>query len=230
MKELYVFCEGPTEQGFCKQVLAPHLFPHHDGYVHTVKIAHSKHHGEVSRGGIGKYASLKRDIQNTLKSRDTSNIFFTSLIDLYALPSTFPGKGANVRIAANPVPYVLALEKAFGEDINHYHFIPHLQLHEYEAMLYAEPDAFGISFEDCYDEIQQLKAIAASVPTIEHINDNKDTAPSKRIISLIPEYDGRKSSAGPDIAEVIGVAAIRSKCPHFNGWLTQLENLQWEEE
>ena len=35
MKELYVFCEGPTEQGFCKQVLEPtpladRLFHSHD--------------------------------------------------------------------------------------------------------------------------------------------------------------------------------------------------------
>lgn len=229
MKELYVFCEGPTEQGFCKQVLAPHLFPHHDGYIHTVKIAHSKHHGDVNRGGVGKYASLKRDIQNTLKSRPSKSTFFTTLIDLYALPMNFPGKDANVRNPANPTPYVLALEKAFGDDINHYHFIPHLQLHEYETMLFVEPGAFAISFENCDSEVQQLKVIAASEPSIEHINDGRESAPSKRIISVIPEYDGRKSSAGPDIAEFIGVVAIRNKCPHFNGWLTQLENLQWED-
>lgn len=39
MKELYVFCEGSTEQGFCQQVLQSSLFPNHDGLVHPVKIA-----------------------------------------------------------------------------------------------------------------------------------------------------------------------------------------------
>ena len=53
---------------------------------------------------------------------------------------------------------------------------------------------------------------------------------SKRIISVIPEYGGRKASAGPDIAEFIGIPAIRAKCPHFKLWLAQLENLSWEEE
>src|SRR5260370_34116394 len=122
MKELYVFCEGPTEQGFCLQVLAPHLFPHHDGRIHTIKIAHSKHHGVVSRGGIGKYASLKRDIQNTLKSRHEKNVFFTSMIDLYALPTEFPGNADNVRDPINPTPYVQALEKALGVEIGDIRF------------------------------------------------------------------------------------------------------------
>ena len=96
-------------------------------------------------------------------------------------------------------------------------------------MLYAEPDAFRIAFENCESEIEQLKTMAASAPSIEHINDGEQTAPSKRIIDILPEYDGRKSSAGPDIAEYIGVATIRSKCPHFDEWLTTLENLTWPE-
>ncbi len=32
-KALYVFCEGRTEQSFCRQVLQPTFFPHHDGEV-----------------------------------------------------------------------------------------------------------------------------------------------------------------------------------------------------
>ncbi len=46
MKGLVVFCEGPTERGFCNQLLRPHLFPRHDGTLHTILIAHSKHHGQ----------------------------------------------------------------------------------------------------------------------------------------------------------------------------------------
>ena len=33
MKQLNVFCEGQTEQGFCAQVLQPHLFPSGDGIL-----------------------------------------------------------------------------------------------------------------------------------------------------------------------------------------------------
>jgi hypothetical protein len=97
-------------------------------------------------------------------------------------------------------------------------------------MLFADPAAFAVSFENCEDRIEELTAIAASEPTIEHINDGRDSAPSKRIIAVFPEYKGRKSSAGPDIAEYIGVTMIRSKCAHFHEWLERLENLNWEQE
>ncbi len=93
----------------------------------------------------------------------------------------------------------------------------------------TDPEAFKRTFENCEAEIQQLKMIAASEPGIENINDGKTTAPSKRIIDIIPEYEGRKSSAGPDIASFIGISVIRAKCPHVDSWLLQLENLAWEE-
>lgn len=227
MRELYIFCEGPTEQAFCSRVLSPHLFPNCEGWIHTIRVAHSKNRRVVHRGGIGKYASLKRDIQNTLKSRHEPGIFFTSLIDLYGLPSEFPGRAELVRNPSNPQPYTIALETAFGADIGDTRFIPHLQLHEYETMLFSAPDAFRISFDDCDDAVESLKRIAESVSSIELIDDGPNTAPSKRIINVIPAYEGRKSSAGPDIAAHIGIAAIRLKCPHLDGWLKQLEKVYW---
>lgn len=96
-------------------------------------------------------------------------------------------------------------------------------------MLFADPEAFRYSFEVSDAQIQKLLEIAGSVLSIEHINDGPTTAPSKRIIGIIKEYEGRKTSAGPDIAEFIGLAAIRKKCAHFNEWLAKLENLNWNE-
>jgi hypothetical protein len=90
-------------------------------------------------------------------------------------------------------------------------------------MLFADPEAFAYSFENCAPAIGQLKAIATLLGNVELINDGKDTAPSKRIISLIPEYDGRKSTAGPDIAEYIGLVTIRRECPHFRKWLRTIK-------
>ena len=124
----------------------------------------------------------------------------------------------------------MALEKAFGLDINYYRFIPNLLLHEYETMLFTDPDAFRISFENCDEEIVALKAIAASKASVEHIDDGKETAPSKRIIDVCGEdrYRGMKASAGPDIAAAIGLAKIRAACPHVDSWLKQLEAIPWE--
>jgi hypothetical protein len=59
----------------------------------------------------------------------------------------------------------------------------------------------------------------------EEIDDGATTAPSKRIIKLIPEYEHRKASAGPIIAEKIGLRRIRERCPHFDEWIKKMERL-----
>lgn len=230
MRQLNVFCEGPTEQGFCVQVLQPHLFPHGSGTIHTLAVGEKDHHHLYGIGRRAKYERIRKFICNTIKRREGKNVYFTTMFDLYALPSDFPGKAENLRNPADPTPYVIALETAIAQNIDYHRFIPYLQLHEYETMLLAEPDAFGIAFENCDAAIQQVKAIVASVQSIELINDGKDTAPSKRIIDVIPEYEGRKSTAGPDVAAYIGIVKIRDKCPHFHQWLTRLETLIWEGE
>ncbi|VAX40738.1 hypothetical protein MNBD_PLANCTO02-1158 [hydrothermal vent metagenome] len=43
------------------------------------------------------------------------------------------------------------------------------------------------------------------------------------IEKLNPAY--RKIAMGKVIAESIGIQTIRKQCPHFNDWLTTLENL-----
>jgi hypothetical protein len=224
VKQLNVFCEGQTEQGFCTQLLQPHLFPHGDGILHTLAVGEKDHHHLFGLGRRAKYEKIRKFICNTIRQRQGDQVFFTTLFDLYALPTDFPGVAANVRNPANPTPYVEALETALGQSIDHHRFIPYLQLHEYETMLFADPNAFAYSFENCGEQIQQLEAIAAAVHhRIELIDDGKDSAPSKRIIALIPEYDGRKSTAGPDIAECIGLNTIRRSCPHFRQWLRTIK-------
>ena len=231
MRQLYIFCEGQTEQIFCAQVLQPHLFLHGDGFIHTLAVGEKNNRHIYGIGRRSKYEKVRRFILNTIKQRAGTNVYFTTLFDLYALPSDFPGADANVKNPSNPTPYVRALEEAFRQDINSNRFMPYLQLHEYETMLFADPEAFRISFENCEAKIQKLDAIVASVKNIiENINDGQHSAPSKRIREVIPEYAGRKSTAGPDIAERIGIAAIRSKCPHVHDWLVQLETIPWEEE
>ncbi len=230
MRQLIVFCEGQTEHGFCVQVLRPHLFPPGTGIVHTLPVGEKDHHHLYGLGRRTRYERVRKFILNTIHQRERKNVYFTTLFDLYTLPPDFPGKADRVRNAVDPTPYVLALEQAFEQNINCHHFIPHLQLHEYETMLLADPEAFAIAFEKCEEEVEQLKALAASVPSIEHIDDGRDTALSKRIRDILPEYEGRKATAGPDIAEYIGVAKIRAACPHFDWWLQRLEAIPWEQE
>ncbi len=170
---------------------------------------------------------MRRGILDGLKGRRQRQLVCTTLIDLYGLPKDFPGKKAHRRNPKDPIPYVTALERAFGDSIGDPRFVPYLQLHEYETILFADPESFRGVFDHCDRAIDELKRIAGSYPTIEHINDAQTTAPSKRIIDLIPEYRGRKVTEGPRIAAKIGLPTIRAKCPHFDAWLPRLELLLW---
>lgn len=234
MRQLNLFCEGQTEQRFCTLVLQPYLFPQGEGVIHTLAVGEKDHYHLYGLGTKKKYQGAKgvrQFILNTIKSRQGKNVYFSTLFDLYALPQDFPGKSVSKRNAADPTPYVVALEAALRQDVGFYRFIPNLLLHEYETILFTDPDAFQVSFENCAKEIQSLKDIAASFPSIEHINDGQETAPSKRIIKEFGQdrYRGMKAIAGPDIAAAIGILKIRAACPHFDAWLKQLESIQWEE-
>jgi len=57
------------------------------------------------------------------------------------------------------------------------------------------------------------------------IDDGAHTAPSKRIIAVLPDYEGAKPVIGPQVAALIGLDTIRAKCPHFAAWLSRLEQL-----
>lgn len=227
MKQLFVFCEGQTEQRFCKETLRNHLFPNHDGMIHSLAVGAKNHHHVHGISRTSKYETLRKFIRNTLSSHDHKYYYFTTLIDLYGLPEDFPGKSKNTRNSAEPTHYVKALEEAFGKDINDRRFIPYLQLHEFETLLFADPEKFRTAIEGRDEAIEELKQIAGSFPSIEHINDGKTTAPSKRIVKLIPEYEGLKATAGPDIAEAIGLPVLRKKSPHFKQWISRLKSLDW---
>lgn len=57
----------------------------------------------------------------------------------------------------------------------------------------------------------------------EDINDGVDTAPSRRLTSLVPSY--RKPLHGPMAIAALGLPALREACPRFDGWVRLLESL-----
>ena len=81
-------------------------------------------------------------------------------------------------------------------------------------------------FPDYQVNIQKLLADCEKFPSPELINDGSTTAPSKRINKFIPGYEDAKVSVAPLIAKKIGLPAIRQKCPHFDAWISQLEQLR----
>lgn len=225
MARLYLFAEGQTEQTFADTLIKPQLAQYEVFMHNPILIAHAKKKGQVHRGGGRNYLPMKNDITRFLKQEKAPDVFFTTMIDLYAIHADFPGLAESESRRQNPLERVEFLEKSFAEDIGDYRFIPYIQLHEYEAYLFSDPTCFEYLDAGRTKEIEALRAIASQYQTPELINDGQQTAPSKRIIAQFPDYGKAKSIFGPLLAEQIGLHVIRNKCSHFDKWLSRLESL-----
>ncbi len=133
----------------------------------------------------------------------------------------FPGYAEAAR-APDPYARVGILEAALGEAVGDERFIPYIQLHEFEALLFADPSKLDTQFPDRPLAIGQLVETARVVDSPELVDDGPTTAPSKRISAAIPEYESRKASAGPIVAAKIGLPVLQTQCRHFREWLERL--------
>ena len=99
-------------------------------------------------------------------------------------------------------------------------FIPYVVMHEFEGLLFSDPEGFGRGIGRA-DLPQEFRAIRDEFETPEQINDSPDTAPSKRVLGLVPGY--QKPLFGTLAALEIGLEAIRRECTQFSDWVTRLE-------
>ena len=182
---------------------------------------------KIFRGGLTSYEKAGKDISLWMKQDNNEDAYFTTMFDLYKLPGDFPGYEDSLK-HSDPLARIKSLEESFGEDINHPRFIPYIQLHEFEALLFTDPTKLSVYFFDKQKQIENLQAIwgkSTKFPTPEHIDDGETTAPSKRIGKEIPAYLSLKVIAAPMVAKEIGLSAMRGKCAHFNEWIIKLECL-----
>lgn len=139
------------------------------------------------------------------------------MIDLYGLEQS-PSTGGIADSRARMVEGLLAKE------VSHPRFVPYVQLHEFEALLYADLGALEDVFTQEW-EVAFLRSLRSETMhlTPEEIDDGPATSPSKRLIQRIPDYRFQKQSAGPLAAQQIGLARLREACPHFGQWVDRLE-------
>jgi hypothetical protein len=225
MIRLNMIVEGQTEETFAHLVLEEPLAARHVFLsVGCVETSRDRRAGKIYRGGLLDYDRARKDLLRWMKEDSKPEARFTTMFDLYALPDNFPGQD-EARKRSNPNERVAELEKAFVTDIPDPRFLPYIQLHEFEALLLVDPTKFDWEFIEHTEAISQLVQLSEQFPSPELIDDGEHTAPSKRIIALVPEYKGRKASAGPMIASKIGLDTLRDRCPHFAGWISRLESL-----
>lgn len=224
MMRLHITAEGQTEEAFVNRTLVNHL-AQYGVYADVRCVLTSRMHGKAHRGGMTTYQKAKNDITRWLsEERYNNDVSYTTMFDYYALPVDFPGY-ANAQRLQDPYQKVAIIERALAQDINDRRFIPYIQLHEFEALLFSDPKKFEIEYFDRPEGIAALQSVADEYGNPELINQGIDTAPSKRIIRVYPNYEGNKPAIGSMIAYEIGIDTMRKSCTHFNAWLTQLESL-----
>lgn len=224
MARLYLFAEGQTERTFADTLLKPHLAIHGVYLEKPILIANARRKGKVQRGGGRNFKAMQDDIRRMLRRQSAKDVFFTSMIDLYALHKGFPGEEEAGPHGGDPYERVRILETSWRRATDDERFIPHIQLHEYEAYLFADISQLSIF---CHDAaaIRSLQAVVDNAGSPELIDEGPRTAPSKQIIKHFPGYERAKAAVGPQVAERIGLTTIRSRCPHFEMWLRRLEQL-----
>lgn len=215
---LYVIAEGQTEQRFVEKILADHL-----GHYQISATASAVITSRGYKGGLLSYIKAKSDILRWLKEHQNSDVRFTTMFDFYRLPADFPGYHQAKH--SNPYLKVEFLEQALAQDIKDQRFIPYIQVHEFEALIFADPAKLATEYLGYENKLEALQKISNEISP-EMINDGADTAPSKRILRVIPEYS--KAIGGINVVSAIGINKIRKHCHHFNEWLNKLEALSQE--
>ena len=223
MARLHLFAEGQTEQTFADGVLKPHLANFGVYMQKPSLIAHARKKRMVHRGGGRNFRAMQNDIARRRKQEPGHDVYFTTMIDLYSLHSKFPGIEEAEKLRNDPYERVEALENSWLDETDDSRFIPFIQLHEFEAYLFSDVSKLYLFFENADSRISALKEIVEDVGSPELIDDGQHTAPSMRIVAQFPEFS--KATVGPQMAELIGLENIRSKCPHFNSWVERLEKL-----
>ena len=141
---LHFVVEGQTEETFVRNLLAPELGAM-GIYCDAHRVTTGRRRGKVYRGGLVSFAHLRRDLELLDKARRASDSWFTTMVDLYKLPSDFPSI-ADLAASLTRLRKLSSLNKALDCNMGHPRFIPYVQLHEFEALLFSDPMSFSIAF------------------------------------------------------------------------------------
>jgi hypothetical protein len=220
--DVNIVCEGPTEERFVWNVLAPTFWPRNRNIrPRLIPTSHYSRGGALSRDRILRY------LRNTLRER--GDVYVTTFFDLYGLTQDFPGVTETASIK-DPIARATTIEALFAEAVVREaecradRFVPHIQPFEFEALLFSDVSRFLEVEPEWQTYLHSLESARRSASSPEHINDGQDTHPSARLKNLLrPSY--QKVLHGTAVATRIGLDRIRAECVHFTNWLNRIENL-----
>jgi len=220
MTRVCIIVEGQTEQIFIHDVLAPAL-AESGVYVTARELGIPGH-----KGGRVSLARVEKDVANLLKQ--DRGACCSMMVDFYGLPSEFFELPGVVLSSARSVhENALAVEHALGgymqsrHDVRPGRFLPYIQMHEFEGLLFASPAAMAKHTDPTLE--RDFHNIASEFDSPEDIDQGSETHPSRRIQRLFPKY--QKNLDGPRIAREVGLELLLQKCEHFRYWVASLKTI-----
>ncbi len=220
--DVIVVGEGQTEETFIDQIVAPPLA--HDAiFLYPRLITTSR----TASGGALTYQRVLRFLRNTLREREDT--YVTTFFDLYRIDNEFPG-WSDARAAADPLARAAIIEANLGNAViavagcREDRFFAHVQPHEFEALLFSDVEVLAQVEPEWPGFLPQLRAIRGGAQSPEHIDDDPETHPSKRLSDILrPRY--RKALHGPRAAGRIGLPRLTEACLHFGRWVDRVRAL-----
>lgn len=215
MKRIYILCEGQTEERFVKVLLTPQ-FQGKQIYITPIVFPTKRNaSGGRFRGGVQSYSKIAKELSILCNDHDA---WVTSMLDYYQLPSDTPGIDQR---SGNLYADIVMIERAVEADVDRANLHVNLMVHEFESLLFSDPKFFSIVADD--EAANQLCAIANQFISPEEINSAVETAPSKRILRIIPTY--KKTLDGITLAQQIGLDRMIEVCPHFAEWIKWIQEV-----
>lgn len=187
MSRVLALVEGQTERAFLDSVLKPHLAS--AGIYLSARVSGKP---GKQKGGVRPFASVARELSALLKQ--DGEAYLTTMFDYYGMPGDWPGLAAVRGLATAQIPatiesaITLTLRQELGDSGRiAERFIPYIQMHEFEALLFATPAVLATAINRP-DLTNTFTDIVSRCNGCETIDNSPSTAPSKRIISVYPSY------------------------------------------
>jgi len=216
--EVIAIVEGKTEEIFINSLLQPYLAQK------MVFMTATQVTKPGQKGGDVRFERVRKDLEIHLKQR--ADTYVTTLVDFYGVRE-WPGVDL---VPANAPPAKIAeivndatqaaVVDLFAEQQAKRRFIPHMAIHEFEALLFSDSASLAAELDIAEEKIA---AVLAECGEPEAINNSPVTAPSKRLDGWSRNGEFPKTTTGIAVARSIGIQKMREQCPLFDAWLQRFE-------
>lgn len=213
LKNLYIMCEGRSEVEFIN------FF-----FKKQIKNVYIKADARLQKGGIN-FKNIISKSRNQLKSEPSC--FVTTFVDYYGTSDFVGFKDQDNNIYQK----IKNIEQKISKEVNNERFIPYIQLHEFETLLFSNLHIMENYDRITMEDIKKLERSVSNFSNIEKINGSFETSPSHRLESFLEKYDikfnDRKMLKTYLVAFInkIDFSLILEKCKHFNEWYHKLQTI-----